>query len=138
MARENDLEQVRAPVIAFGARLICSGLLTWNPFVTKLDIFAFDGRPRDAVGEPFACLTRFVFGEGMVEGAAIDFLRMERQVASDGRRKIFHRGIRHAGLPFRFAFKFRRQTASCDAILMEPRRAEPIDPEQTLQIPQRL
>ena len=69
MARENDLEQVRAPVIAFGARLICSGLLTWNPFVTKLDIFAFDGRPRDAVGELFACLRPFIFCEGIVEGS---------------------------------------------------------------------
>src|SRR5512136_1789583 len=113
-----DAGQSRHPLAVFAR----------DPPIAGLFVFAFDGRPGDAMGELLA-LRRpaiLIFDPGVIEGAPIDFLRMCGQMVVNGRRKIFHRCVGQASLP---SVSGRRAVGGL--LNYGPGRSGPIDPEQT-------
>ena len=63
--------------------------------IAVLDVGSLDGGPGSAVGDFFLPDVTGVRREGVVEGGAIDVLRMGRKVVADRCRKIGIGAVRH-------------------------------------------
>ena len=73
----------------------CRLTLPRNPNIASFDVAAFDGRPGDHMGALFAIEFAGMGGEGVIEGFAVDVLRVAGQVVPDRRRQIAIDTIRH-------------------------------------------